>query len=235
MSIKVYCAYRIDAKNMQKFMHDCQKKSAELLARFIISNVNRVDAKKMREHYYHIGKEEFTERCKDKRQELIYKIFFIVDALEETSSGLSGWKLENEPLGYWPLSVKLNFYPSKDGKFYAFGIFRGDLDGLDDWIKEYPGVSDYSYWNNTDPDETVSKREWNKRGDFWDEALDYHPLCMEIVNWNAYHAPTVAIQKVLGIGFFKPNGKLEEFAKDILRIDLLEESTQEEENVGTGN
>ena len=34
-------------------------------------------------------------------------------------------------------------------------------------------VVDYSYWNNTDPDENVSEEEWESRGQVWEEILDH--------------------------------------------------------------
>jgi hypothetical protein len=45
------------------------------------------------------------------------------------------------------------------------------------WPTVFPKyVKKYHYWNNTDRDEDVSVREWNKRGKDWDKVL-YDKCC----------------------------------------------------------
>lgn len=41
---------------------------------------------------------------------------------------------------------------------------------FDQWLS-MPGVSEYGYWNNTDPPNNVSDEEWEVRGMVWDEVL----------------------------------------------------------------
>ena len=41
-------------------------------------------------------------------------------------------------------------------------------------LYEQDWCSDFSYWNNTDPDEGVSRKEWRRRSKFW-ESVPYTP------------------------------------------------------------
>ena len=40
------------------------------------------------------------------------------------------------------------------------------------FFEDFPGVTKYAYWNNIDPDETVSEEDWEKRAEDWNDALD---------------------------------------------------------------
>lgn len=61
---------------------------------------------------------------------------------------------------------------------YCIGIcYTEHSEWFDFWLA-IPGVRDWSYWNNTDPDENVSAEEWASRKKDWD-SLGFHVPAME--------------------------------------------------------
>jgi hypothetical protein len=40
-------------------------------------------------------------------------------------------------------------------------------------FKQMPGVRPYSYWNNSEQPEEISKKDWNIRGKHWEDAVGY--------------------------------------------------------------
>lgn len=59
----------------------------------------------------------------------------------------------------------LTFFPA-DG-FLAGMAFTEHERWWEEWLKQ-PLVREWSYWNNTDPDEDVSETEWKERAKFWE-------------------------------------------------------------------
>lgn len=43
---------------------------------------------------------------------------------------------------------------------------------VEEWFAKQPGVERFPYWNNSDPPEEMTQRQWDKRGDIWEEAMD---------------------------------------------------------------
>lgn len=59
---------------------------------------------------------------------------------------------------------------------------------MQSWIDDLPFVERYGYWDNTDPDEDVSARQWRQRGKDWLEVLPWGSApsdrCMTLVMFN---------------------------------------------------
>ena len=45
-------------------------------------------------------------------------------------------------------------------------------------VQKNPNVKDFSYWNNTDEDDGVSKRAWKQREIVWDEIFSPSPAAI---------------------------------------------------------
>lgn len=68
------------------------------------------------------------------------------------------------------------FIPLKD-KIVA--LFYTEKDELRELWESCEEVSEYGYWNNTDPQEGVSRREWARRREDWEAALPGIGIPME--------------------------------------------------------
>lgn len=56
-------------------------------------------------------------------------------------------------------------------------IYCAQRDWTAEWFKQ-PGVEDFSYWDNMDPDEDVSEEVWKARGQAWSVLTD-DPMSMQ--------------------------------------------------------
>lgn len=65
---------------------------------------------------------------------------------------------------------ELVFFP--DGDRFLGIAFVDHRTWFEEWLKQ-PGVSEYGYWDNTDPLEDVSPQEWAQRGESWERVLGY--------------------------------------------------------------
>lgn len=50
----------------------------------------------------------------------------------------------------------------------------------DAWLT-MPGIRDYAYWNNSDADKNVSKKEWSEREEDWDFEVENHWFVRTII------------------------------------------------------
>lgn len=77
----------------------------------------------------------------------------------------------------------------------TLAIFIGDNKDLRRIFEEYPGVTYYGYWNNTDPPEDVSEEEWRIRERDW-EFLE-GPLCDHglIISPSGYDYPRFLVDQ----------------------------------------
>jgi hypothetical protein len=56
------------------------------------------------------------------------------------------------------------------------GIFRDCLD----FLKDFPGLEGYAYWNNSDHPESITDEQWAERGKTWDPIIDNWHRKLEI-------------------------------------------------------
>lgn len=66
------------------------------------------------------------------------------------------------------IGCELWLFPLKDKTLV---LVNSEAKDLREWFDKLPFVEDYSYWNNTDPDENVDKRTWKQRERDWNKAL----------------------------------------------------------------
>ena len=55
--------------------------------------------------------------------------------------------------------------------------------GVLEHLLEVPGIVPFSYWNNTDPDETVSPEDWEQRGILWERVFTQNGGCEFSMTW----------------------------------------------------
>lgn len=64
------------------------------------------------------------------------------------------------------------------GRLYLIPLCDWMMRDVLDFLKEDPRLEDYSYWDNTDPPEEISRRAWKQRGKTWWE-MDKGPQWRE--------------------------------------------------------
>lgn len=62
------------------------------------------------------------------------------------------------------------------GEVYA--LFYGGHRDMTKLFDAIPEVTEYNYWNNSDPDEDVSEEDWKTRGAIWDKLLGHRAPCL---------------------------------------------------------
>jgi len=73
-------------------------------------------------------------------------------------------------------------------------------------------VEEYAYWNNTDPLETVSTREWDRREKAWEGVLEHQDRKLSLTSFDCSAAHTVdmswlSLRLVRGDSWGDPNGR----------------------------
>lgn len=58
------------------------------------------------------------------------------------------------------------------------GYLQEERVGARTYLLTVAGVSDFAYWNNTDPPEELAEEEWDARGRLWNEVLDSPRACL---------------------------------------------------------
>ena len=96
-----------------------------------------------------------------------FNYFNLVDLLRDAiNAGL------NDPMN---INASVVVYPYKDEVYVKFfGLDFGTRD-YSKWLRRHidknEKFEDYSYWNNTDEPEDVTREEWEQRGNFFDEVV----------------------------------------------------------------
>lgn len=59
-----------------------------------------------------------------------------------------------------------------------------------------PEVEDYAYWDNTDPDPTVSEDDWEEREEVWDRVLPLGIPAQTMLELKLSYSPTASVMTV---------------------------------------
>lgn len=88
---------------------------------------------------------------------------YISNRFNKVSSSNNYQRDPSVDFSFWcmfiPYKNKVLLYPSCEKNEYLDILFS------------HKDIKKYGYWNNVDPDETCSKKEWNQRMNDWDNAL----------------------------------------------------------------
>lgn len=124
---------------------------------------------------------------KDAKEHKIWFVSSVVSALEDpsqkTENGFTGYtqaeflwmdhQRDIKKTGMRNRAVDTDFqivlFP-QDSRFIGIAYTEHSS-----WFHKFlrmPGVSEYGYWNNTDPPDNVSDEEWDERRLVWDKVLD---------------------------------------------------------------
>jgi len=157
MSTKIFDGFKIDSqdfldinKKLDKFRKQILREAERRITdRIVKSAVSRYDNQKVMH-----GKEDI------KFWDCIWEVE--QQAFKEQQGGTRS---------LYDVSFSVFLYPIRD---ITIGIvYSGEADFKQKFFRRR-FVKDYSYWNNTDPDEKVSEEEWNQREKDWN-SFGYTP------------------------------------------------------------
>lgn len=165
MSTKVYDGIRVDMKSLTPFLElvraDGLEAAAEYTARLMpMIKIEGVD-NFVKGHYGEWGFSQIASRSGIFTWRMM-RFEYLCDLYQEHSTNKKRSNPFDLQSGYTLIPYGKYFYGWPWGKFQCYRVE----------LFKIPGVRDYAYWNNTDRDEEVTRREWKKRGDVWDKILD---------------------------------------------------------------
>lgn len=158
MSTKIYTGFRLEAESFEAasraiddFQQNLEPRIDEKLGKLLVN----IATKKLDD--IHLGK------ASPKKTSLL------MEAWHEYMDSAAERKRGGESRPGWDFGVSLTLLPF-EGKVYGI-FYSGDREFQKLWM-DRPDVSDFAYWNNSDPDESVSEEAWAERGRVWDAIFE---------------------------------------------------------------
>ncbi len=160
MSTKIYYGFRVqtsDPKEIIKLVKDYRKKYWSL------------DARKKKIEFLH----SIVSHITDPEKLVMYGEFgYEMNAYTMAENLWHKMRGEIKKTGYRNSMVDTDFqivvFPHET--VFLGIVYTESSKWFRKWLK-MPGVSEYGYWNNTDPPDDVSEEEWENRGKVWNEVL----------------------------------------------------------------
>lgn len=179
MSTKIYNGWRLNPNQVNSFLAEVEEKMFVQLKQRMKQLMNSVK--------YEYVKQKLKEYDKDKDKDIElterYIRFEYVKQMQHKMHKESSSSLFNIQCGV------CMFFSGKKIYAYSWGVFQD--------IELSPQFEEYSYWDNTDEPEHISRRSWTIRGKNWDKALDQHRLTYDV-----YHPDDYMSQGKLDIAIF---------------------------------
>lgn len=164
MSLKIYTAYKLPNSKVSDFANmvsDFQRNKVANFLNEFIQNINRDPFEEwFNESYDRMDLNEFKDN-----EHALNKLKF--DFLIEERVRPASKSSERSPFCIdcgWRL-----YFDSELAYTMPYGerwIYKDVENIFPDWIE------DFTYWNNTDRPDDISKNEWQERRDKWDELLE---------------------------------------------------------------
>lgn len=157
MSTKIYYGIRIESSKLKEFMEWFDETCIDGAVKY---TKNLMGAQKIGKGFKEWDKKKLglKEKYKDIKDRILYYQLSFIFAMYYESSKTSRNGLN---MDCW-----FNAYPF--GKwFYVIPMFP---EGCKYKYPKY--VQEYGYWNNTDPQEGISDKDWIKRGKEWESLID---------------------------------------------------------------
>lgn len=89
----------------------------------------------------------------------------------------------------WALDTSVTAHV-RDGRFYLIPYCERSslVGGSLDFVGEMEELEDYSYWNNSDPPDETTEKEWEERADVWSYFTSRwtNYLTVEILSWGTW-------------------------------------------------
>jgi hypothetical protein len=147
------------------------KSHAELIRRVVAD----IDGYTLARHLY--PNDDLSERYPDAQTRSAW--WPVVESLRTEQATCRGGNAR-EPLVDCDVELTVYLQPSSG---HLMGYVQEERIGAYNHLMTVPGISEYGYWNNTDPLEGVSDEDWDLRGAAWDEVLDAKDAVRFSMTW----------------------------------------------------
>ena len=193
MSTKIYSGYRIkkelSLKELQTLFSEYRKKAYDVMGNLIIDKYAKISAALFEEilngrRCFNTAKFlidfELTNMDKNRKKYIL-------------NNNILGFSRELANLGYkesitsmrriqgFDLNCQIMTFPAK--RMTLFYVFSENTKYENEFAK-MPGVEYYGYWNNTDPEEGISKKAWDTRERKWEEAIGDDTYIERGLSWS---------------------------------------------------
>lgn len=178
MSWKIYEGIKIEGietfQDAQDFIESLRKPITEILRKRIAKQVKQM-ACLIYDLHESFNIDQFADKDKERIPLLTATVKLIIEDYEEETEYSIGM-----------LSV--------DGTILALPFFLSNRECLE-FIIEHPQVSAFGYWDNIDPDENVSEKEWKLRKRLWtkafkEETIPSHVMMMTVLANTRHMVPS---------------------------------------------
>lgn len=174
MSLKVYTAYRLrKSSDLWPFIHDTRVKAEK-------------NCKAVLKELYLSGMDQVDTNADDYKKELAFagdeKRARLTIVRRDVRQGYYD-QLQSSERDIFHFDVSITFHQHK-GRLYVLPYCDMLMRKVLDFLKKDKRLEDFCYWNNTDPLEGVSDRQWKARGRVWDAITDNWDdmLCVDILD-----------------------------------------------------
>lgn len=169
MSTKIYTGFRLNARTMRAVLDDLQRVSPRCEA-LLVARQDRFLANVAVEHLDRAalaGLPGFAERTAEEGAPMS-PIFTARDLLCDRQAEVRKTQ-RRDPAVDFDVIFRL-WLCRKSGAFVGYGVGEDVQPFLDELLGARL-ATEYGYWNNVDPLESLNERQWKKRGDIWSGLL----------------------------------------------------------------
>ena len=218
MSTKIYTGYRMPFISLEHFNNFLQKMRKVLDDEFREIYLNRIYNDLSYHHDRRVLREDynipFGEPSEDKSRST-HSI--VMDRMTEYMN------VDVNSIISYHFNASIFFYEN----YVYFILFPGQRSYEDLFINLDKNIEYYGYWNNTDPDPSVSDEDWLERERIWDLLIDYSPIVTQGLNFtliNAYSTPYLSIERDHGrLAFPKIEDRIDHVVKAVVRHKYFDE------------
>ncbi len=170
MSTKIYhgCALpRMELDDLFQFFKTFSVKAQALRKRLVIKRAANIAAETLDKRALYTKHLTGTDTALRIAIDTLHRIEKLL------GQGNPDFKIYGCTIGWAPTPTRILALPFCDGN-----------EMVDLWYQQ-PGVEPWGYWDNTDPPEDVSLKEFKARGKEWDVALGHKPPVEAMFMWQA--------------------------------------------------
>lgn len=164
MSTKIYTAYRLPTKHLNKFLIETN----EVMFNNVVKRLNLLMDKLKPEGYYQLLLKQWKDKAwvdkifeREGKAARFGRLDAILSACKEAAQS---------PRRDIMFDIECGWFIRISNK-YAYVIPYGEAYTHDN-LKLQDYVEDYSYWNNTDRPENISPARWGARAKKWNDFFD---------------------------------------------------------------
>lgn len=173
MSTKIYNGYvlpKLSLKDLHRLVAKMRERMCliqdELYHNRVAANITA-----LLDSFYVYPEEEFIKRVKEGYYEEFdldtSPLFAVEMVIRERQKRIRDTRVRDSLYDF-----ECNMVLIPGGK-KIYMLFYAENNAYHEMLKTFPEIRPYPYWNNTDPPDDMTERQWSRRGKEWDWALSF--------------------------------------------------------------